>query len=246
LSYSTTVLATTGLVGYWRLGEPSGATATDATAATNGAYVNTPTLGVTGALAGDTDTAVTFTAASTQYVTIASNPSTATDNFGIECWLKLPSLTDQLGVVVSNGSDDANGWAVTVSGNNVNGHNLYGLYQGIRFLDSGYTFADTNWHHIVMTRESATLKWYVDAVATANTDNVFSPNAPASSHATIAAQHQTGTTYFHHFNGTVDEVAIYNAALPAATVLDHYTVGITGAPDGAYVRDFGQHTIGPF
>jgi hypothetical protein len=41
-------------------------------------------------------------------------------------------------------------------------------------------------------------------------------------------------------------VAVYSSALSPTTVLDHYTVGTTGAPDLVNVRDFGQHTIGPF
>lgn len=47
-------------VGYWRLGEANGTTAVDEMGNGNGTYVNSPTLGDTGALDGDANTAVTF------------------------------------------------------------------------------------------------------------------------------------------------------------------------------------------
>ena len=46
--------------GYWRLGESAGATATDRAGSNNGTYGSGTTLGVTGALSGDSDTAVDF------------------------------------------------------------------------------------------------------------------------------------------------------------------------------------------
>ncbi len=51
-SYSASVLADSPLA-YWRLGEASGTTAADASGnGRTGSYLNTPTLGAAGALAG--------------------------------------------------------------------------------------------------------------------------------------------------------------------------------------------------
>lgn len=61
-------------VGYWRLGESSGTTTADATGAGHtGTFLNGPTLGQTGGVAGDSNTAVLFAAASRQSVTIPSS-----------------------------------------------------------------------------------------------------------------------------------------------------------------------------
>src|SRR5262249_9939864 len=58
--YSAAVLADSPS-GYWRLGETSGTTASDASGQNHpGSYLNTPTLGQPGALTGDTDTSVAF------------------------------------------------------------------------------------------------------------------------------------------------------------------------------------------
>lgn len=215
-SYRAVVLADSP-VGYWRLGESAGTTATDiGSGAHNGTYVNTPTLGVAGALS-DADTAVTFASASSQRVSIAANPSVATDNYALECWVKLPNLTTQFGLFAHNGGIN-DGWGVGIGdGAGGAGLKLTGVLAGVSFLDSGYTFADTNYHHVVMTRESGTTKFYVDGVQTANT-SVTAPSTPAGAVMNIAAQN-TPTRFF---NGTLDEVAIYNAALTSTNVSTHY------------------------
>ena len=59
-SYSSTVLADAP-VAYWRLGESAGTAMVDSTAnANSGTYQGGYTLGQPGAIAGDSDTAVTF------------------------------------------------------------------------------------------------------------------------------------------------------------------------------------------
>jgi len=59
LSYEDTVIASGPRI-YVRLGESSGTTATDEMAVLNGTYQNSYTLGQTGAISGDSDTAVDF------------------------------------------------------------------------------------------------------------------------------------------------------------------------------------------
>lgn len=73
-----------GPVGYWRLGEATGTVAYDlGSAGVNGTYTNSPTLGATGLQSnGDPDTAVTFAAASSQYVSIADNNATTITTTG--------------------------------------------------------------------------------------------------------------------------------------------------------------------
>jgi hypothetical protein len=72
-SYHAVLLALGGLIASWRLGEPSGTSAVEDIGGYNGVYQNTPTLGVTGALTGSTNTAVTFLASSSEHVTVANN-----------------------------------------------------------------------------------------------------------------------------------------------------------------------------
>ena len=235
-TYQSTIL-TDAPVGYWRLGEPSGTTATDAgSGAHNGTYTNTPTLGVTGALTGNTDTAVTFASGSAQRVAIAANPTTVIDNFALECWVKLPSLTVQFAQFVYNGGTN-DGWGVGIGdGGGGTGLLLMGTFGGVSFFSSGYTFADTNWHHVVMTRESGTTKFYVDGVQTGSTSAAV-PTAPAGAIAQIASQNS-----IRPFNGSLDEVAVYNTALTSTKVSTHYNAGL-GSFSGVTTAKDALHTL---
>jgi hypothetical protein len=89
VAYSDEVLADNP-AGYWRLGEPSGTNANDeSTNNLDGTYVNTPTLGVAGALTSDSDTAVVFTAASSESMTVPDNAVFDFGNvFTLEAWVK--------------------------------------------------------------------------------------------------------------------------------------------------------------
>lgn len=71
--------------GYWRLGEPSGTTATDETGTNNGTYSGSPTLGVTGAIPVDEDTAVTFDGTDDLLTINDSASLSATAALSVEC-----------------------------------------------------------------------------------------------------------------------------------------------------------------
>jgi Concanavalin A-like lectin/glucanases superfamily len=88
-SYSSVISSTPGLVGYWRLGESSGTVACDSTANyDNGTYLGGVTLGTTGAIAGDPDTAVTLNGSSGQVSVPAAGPLNVGDDFTVEAWVK--------------------------------------------------------------------------------------------------------------------------------------------------------------
>ncbi len=95
---------------YWRLGEASGTTALDSKSTNNGTYVNGVTLGTTGAIANDANTAASFNG-STQRVSLPTL-ATVTD-FTIEGWTNL-----------------ANGATANVNGNNA----LYAGSTTVRLL----------------------------------------------------------------------------------------------------------------
>ncbi|MDX6675345.1 MAG: hypothetical protein QOH11_2763, partial [Solirubrobacteraceae bacterium] len=89
--YSSLVAGTSGLVGYWRLGESSGSSACDVTGSNGGTYSGTVALGRAGALSGDPNTGARFSADGG--VTVPH--STALDlngAFTLEAWVKPESL----------------------------------------------------------------------------------------------------------------------------------------------------------
>ncbi len=172
------------------------------------------------------------------YVSFESVPLTATDDWTLEAWIN-PATLPQLGIAVSNGADDGvtgDGYAFGVGdGTGGVGSNLQGLFPGIAWFDSGYTFPAANqWYHVAMVRESGTTMFYVDGVQTPNTSTI-GPAVPTQ----FRIGSQTGIRYFA---GGVDDLAVYNRALTAADVQAIVNAGsagkckISGAVGGITVR----------
>jgi len=208
--YAATVLATPGLVGYWRLGEASGSTAFDSKGSSNGSYVGGVTLGQPGALVGDPNTAAAFDG--TGYVSLPNLGSSS--SFTVEGWTKLNSA------------------AV----NSPNGNNtLYGHSWDVRLIPrpSGI-YADTgvgsavfsvqastpnnlgSWVYWALVRNGSTLAIYRNGSAVGSTSNL--PSGPSILGGTVAAN--SGSQLFLH--GTADEVAVYDTALTPSTIQQHY------------------------
>ncbi|MDX6615976.1 MAG: hypothetical protein QOD60_1067 [Solirubrobacterales bacterium] len=219
-NYSPTVLATPGLLNYWRLGETGTATiAVDSKGTNNGTYFNLPTLGVAGAISGDANTAADFDGAS-DYATVARSIQ---DDFSIEFWFKSTAGAG------AGAQWDANDSLIdaTVSG----AANDFGISlrhdgkitAGIGTPDvsvlSPLAYNNGAWHHVVFTRTKATgvMTLYVDGAAVGSAIG-----------STLSLTSPTAVSFARRLGGggtlatTLDEVAFYNSALSAATVADHY------------------------
>jgi lysophospholipase L1-like esterase len=224
VSYATTILNETGLVAYWRLGESAGTTAVDAFGSHDGT-IDGATLGVTGALNGDANTAMSFDGSNDRIKT-AAVVLTATDNYTLEAWVKPASLS-QSGFIVMNGGSDT-GYGFGISNNGAASDTLTGLFGGVAWATSGYSFPNTTgWYHVVMVRDSGTTKFYVNGTQTPTTHG-FTPSTPTT-HTSIGNRHPGFEA--DHFNGLIDEVAIYNVVLTPTQIQDHYDIGLTGGDD---------------
>ncbi len=219
-SYSTTILATAGLVSYWRLGESSGTTAADSKGTNTGTYVGSPTQGVPGALSGDSDTAITTAAG--KYVSVVDSATLDWGNgpFSVEFWFKRADALSGYQLI----------WAKGTAGNvflNVNKLSLDNDSSTI--IQASGTTTDTIWHHGVITRSgtgTGNNKVYIDgADVTANAAGINNTTATNATNPRIGVY--TDNT-FGPFIGSLDEVAVYNVDLSAATVLAHYNAGAGG------------------
>ena len=83
---------------YWRLGEPSGTNADDLGSANqDGTYVNSPTLGVTGLVPNDADTAVSFNGTTQSITTTAQIGAGTTRTIVWLCrWASLPAAYEPI------------------------------------------------------------------------------------------------------------------------------------------------------
>jgi Concanavalin A-like lectin/glucanases superfamily len=212
-------------VGYWRLGDPVGGTTAFESSGRgpNGVYTGGYTLGATGALSGDSDTAVTLNG-STGYVALP--PSEALNLGGspitMECWVKTTS-TDAHDNLISGYEPEG---AFAGYGFRLN-NGLLGYYSS---ADGSWRQATTggvndgDWHHVAVTVSGTTVTFYIDGV-TAGSPTSAQPGSWAGIRA-IGARSNGGEEWLA---GDIDEVAIYPTALSGARILAHYEAGVGGA-----------------
>jgi hypothetical protein len=228
-AYSDLIVATAGLVSYWRLGEASGATADDAVAANNGANTSV-THGVAGAITGDADTAYGFAGGN---VIVTTHASLQLTTGSLEFWIK--TAAPGAGYRAAVLKRDAYGVYVIDS--------VLSTYDwgGAGEHSSGENIADDEWHHVVKTFVSASAgncKVYLDGALVLTTDMTVLDNGNNFAIGSTDAGTQAITA-------TIDEVAVYNAVLSPATISAHYTLGLNG-PSSGYTRIRNQFELRPY
>jgi hypothetical protein len=159
---------------------------------------------------------------SSSYI-LSSVASTATDNFGVSMWVN-PFTLPQLGAFICNGGDVTGGcdgwWLGVANGGGRSGSMLQALYPCVAWINTGYTFPSANtWYHVVMTRVSGVLKFYVNGTMTSNTTYSTNPIAP------VTETRMGANNGARYFNGAIDDVAIFNRALTSYDVMQLYTQG---------------------
>jgi hypothetical protein len=218
-SYSAAVLGTAGVVGYWRLGEGSGTVACDSKGANNGGYQAGTTLGRPGALAGDPDTAVAFDG-SAGWVQVAHDPSlNVGDRFSVEAWVKRGSVGGPGNQVVV--SKQGGAWVLMFNPSN----QLVLRRAGVADVASSTaTVTDTGgWHYVAATKDGASVHLYLDG---ADVTGTVTNQTMVDNTLPLAIGQSSSAGYF---NGTIDEVALYNVALTAAQLQNHYWAGLPPA-----------------
>jgi hypothetical protein len=240
--YDQVILGTPGLVSYWRLGEKSGAVAEDiGPAKRNGTYKGSVTLGQTvGALAArdPLDKAAEFGAGNdhveVQWTGLHNPPS-----FSLEAWIRPGASSDQA-IVISSWRLDQNvtqGFDVGVprtGAPRIRGRIGTGS-GGTREVEWPVTGPALGavWRHVVLTYDgsSKALQLFVDGNAAALESGLdYAANDDASQPLRIGAGRQlnqpaqTGPANF--FLGPIDEVALYNTALSATQVQDHFKASL--------------------
>jgi hypothetical protein len=218
MPYPAEVLADKPVL-YLRFGEKTGPTARDETQQRSPTYGGEAKLGAKGAILDDPDTAATFTGAATSTVVIPPGldfPGTAP--FTIEVWA-LQRTPNMFGWAVDHQVYGAgrNGWALRFSDK---------LLAFERWADNNETgvgspipLMNGKYQHIVAAYDGTDAMLYVDGSMAQSSP---SPTAMHPMTTTWAAGSQNCTCGTANFAGTLDELAIYDKALPAARVLAHY------------------------
>ena len=210
MSYDSEVLADSP-VGYWKLTETSGTTATDSAASPhNGTYKASPTLGVEGPF-GAEDKAAKFTAASLQFVEIADAVAIRYgDVFTQEFWIKEPAEIST-NVLMGKGSNSGNARIVTKQ--------LRGFKQNVgEFARTGNVLsAALPWSHLVLVKNAAESKVYLNGVEQAVT---LTAQTCAETTAVLTIARASGSA--EYATAALSRVALYKTALSKARVEAHY------------------------
>ena len=197
---------TSGLVGYWTFDEGSGSTAADSSGnGNNGTLANFPS---------DNSEWVSGTVGSgalqfggTNQEVIAPCPATGITSYSISGWIKTSS-TPILSAMMSWGNnayimdDTAHGTGFTTDGAFLDGAHV------------GTSLIDGKWHHIVGTYDGVNDSLYIDGALAATATNT----------STLQSGCAIGYAYTY-FNGSIDDVRVYNRALSASEVTNLYGLG---------------------
>ena len=230
--YSLAVIGD-GPLSYWRLGEAGAATtAVDFMGANDGTYVNTPTLEVAGPLVDDSDTAVTFTAASSEHVTMGDVLDfERTDTFSIECWFKT-SATGVIRTLVSKRltSGDLTGWTIyQYSSTDALRFVLYSSVGNYLAVETTSTYNDGNWHHLTTTYDGSSSASGVTIYIDGSLAEVFSPldNLTSSTVGTAPLQIGANDGANNLWDGSIDEVSVYDYELTVEQIAKHFHEGLS-------------------
>jgi len=207
-AYRSAVLGTTGLIAYWRLGDATGSVAADELGANPGSYSGGVTLGSPGALAGDPDSSAQFDGVSGEMTGPAAGLSSAGT---LEGWFDWRG-----GIAMLRDHTSGNGWILGYD----SGGSLWYRAGGSAF-NTGRTAASMQgaWHHIALTKDGGNVSFYLDGAL------VHSGTGAANASAAMPWHVMRNGTYTQYAKGNADEVAVYDRALPASTIAQHFQTG---------------------
>jgi RHS repeat-associated protein len=210
---------------WWRLGEASGTSAWDATAAIPATYSAGVTLGVTStAVSGDSDTAASFDGAAGR-VALPDNVVRASTTLTAEAWFKTTASGVVLGMADAAYPATPTQWVPVIyvgTDGKLRGQLWNG---GVNPVTSGAAVNNGAWHHAVLTSAATTQSLYLDGALvgslSGNADNLnMSANYTGAGY--WAGSWPAAGSGWSFFNGSIDEAAVYPTALSAARVLAHY------------------------
>jgi hypothetical protein len=238
------------LVGYWKLDEKSGTTASNSVAGGQSGKVDPSGVWSTGQIGG----ALTFDGAST-YVDVPDYPK-ATTALSVAGWVNVAAGASSSMALVRNAEGNL-GVSVAQDGAPASQFELVlnyddtaatlSLHGGITAgpnhttIDGPAGFPTGSWHQVAMTADGAQLTLYIDGAAVASTPYLGTFIVPEVKELSMGARLNMDTTDPANpvlgldatpnvLAGQLDDVAIWNRALTADEISKLYTAGKAGNP----------------
>lgn len=214
-TFATAVTADSPLR-WWRFGEASGTTAVDSSGnGGDGTYVSGPTLGVTGLIAGDSDTAMQISSD-----THANCPVPAsTSNCAIEIWWEYTgSLTNDKILWRDNTSAGGTGWLISLAGTNI-AYRVSGTDYSTSTPVSAVT--DSNKHQFVVIATASTVSLVLDG---AQINSSSRTGSTALNTQLVVGRNGTASGGTRYTTGIYDECIVFSS-LTVARALAHWNAG---------------------
>ncbi len=208
------------MISYWKLQESSGPDYVDF----YGSHDASGEISAPVQTSGISGKAQLFSKSSGNYLTIADHTHfdwAGTASFTIELWAKFTG-TGTVDVFIGRQPVSNVYWWI---GRLSNGRISFELGDNNGVNASTTTtslYNNGEWHHVVAVHNGSANQnlLYIDAAAPVTTDITYTGNFSSSADIRIGDFNYTATNY--HFNGSLDEVAIYSRALSAGEITTHY------------------------
>jgi hypothetical protein len=228
-AYSQVVMSD-GPVGYWKLDEAAGTSASDSAGANPGTYVNGTLVGQSSGVK-DGGYAAVFDA-SNDYINVGDVFGFAGNlPFSVELWFQRNTANEGINRQLASkehfvGSLDRSGWVLYISADSDVTPERFTFQRregaaSYRTARSSTTIDPGVWYHAVVTYDGTNMRVYLNGVLE---HNVSAPN-PLPAHAQPLRFGSRAPALGSLYGGGLDEVAIYDRALTAAQALAHYNAG---------------------
>jgi PKD repeat protein len=238
-SYEQAVEGTPGLAHYYKLGEAAGPTIFDSTGSSNGTIAG-GTFGLPGAVQEDPTTAIGFNGSSDSGA-IPLNLS-STGQLTVEFWLKWNQYANNDSLAMEftpNFNENAGGFLVDPNAGQFGG--TFGIGIGSDSDRNSIFFARPSagvWHHYAIVINTAAeaskeIAPYVDGQPVSFQQEGADTGQGNFANSTLYLMSRDGSALFGA--GELDQLAIYNEPLAAATVFEHFnSYGTAKAPTAAF------------
>jgi hypothetical protein len=200
-------------IAYWRLGETSGIASDTSGNGRHGTYLNGPTLGGVGALAGDPNTSARFDGVNDSVRVPDDAALRLNDSWSIEFWAKQSSFVHaQPGIIAKGDATKKDGYAVLAA---PNGELFFMLDK--KKTGSGPGALTSAFRYFVVTYDGHALRWYVNGALSTTKNQKLKDNKGKA-----VLELGRGVDYG---DNVLDEVAMYATALSGTRIAAHYGAG---------------------
>ncbi|MFA5932493.1 MAG: DUF2341 domain-containing protein [Microgenomates group bacterium] len=216
-------------VGEWKMEEGTGQTTADTSS--NG---NTGTFGVNSGVStddpiwakGKIGKATSFDG-SNDYISVAhSSNLTPTGDYTLQAWIKTSSTNNHQPVIAKfNATNPYPGYILSI-GDYASATGKVSLWVGdwaSSYFNGNTSVNDGNWHHIVGVLNGTAVRIYVDGKL--DNSGTRSPSRANTQGLTIGTRYDNGGVLPWFFNGSIDQVRVYNYARTAAQIAWDYNKG---------------------